>query len=179
MKFQKRTARKLGRIILLDFGLVTFRIHLRKPENSSFSWFSDFRTCPWLPKPIILDFGDTKILWKIRETIPNPFWEMLCWETSFVWKSNNLLLLEKWRSKKSEDPSKIVFENLEYGINIFQKTWNGHLVIWDHYLRTNIEYFESLKLSNSEPLKFNFEFLKFLKFSRLNAHGLWARKVWR
>lgn len=50
-------AQKLRIIMLLHFGLATFRIILEKPENLSLSWFSDFRTCPWLPKPIILSLG--------------------------------------------------------------------------------------------------------------------------
>ena len=39
--FEKRLAQQLRRIILLHFGLVSFRIHFGKTENLSFSWFSD------------------------------------------------------------------------------------------------------------------------------------------
>ena len=46
----KRIAGKLRIIILLQFGLVTFRCHYGKDRKPSFSGFRDFRTCPWLPK---------------------------------------------------------------------------------------------------------------------------------
>ena len=41
INFKKRVAQKLRRIILLHYGLVTFRFRFGKIEKSSLSWFSD------------------------------------------------------------------------------------------------------------------------------------------
>ena len=73
-------------------------------------------------------------------------------------KYNNFEVLEKMGADNPGDlPS--MFENLEYGINIFQKTWNE----WDRYLPSEygiileslkLWIFESLKLRNQENKKF-------------------------
>ena len=42
----ERIAQKLRRIILFQFGLVTFRFHLEKLEHLTFSRFSNLGTCP-------------------------------------------------------------------------------------------------------------------------------------
>ena len=39
-----------------------------KPEEPSFLWWSDFWTCPWLPKPILFISGDARILQIFQET---------------------------------------------------------------------------------------------------------------
>ena len=59
-----------------------------------------------------------------------------------------------------EDPSNI-FEKLEYGISIHQKTRNDNLVIWDQYIPKknitcvfcNLRSFETLQLWNIGTLK--------------------------
>ena len=64
----KRIAQKLRIIILLHFGLdllVTCRFHFG--ENPKTRDFHDFRTCPWLPEPIIFNLWDTKILQETQE----------------------------------------------------------------------------------------------------------------
>ena len=49
-------------------------------------------------------------------------------ENRHVWKG--------WKRRGRYNPTTrlINFENLEYGINLFQKTCNGNSVIWDQYL---------------------------------------------
>ena len=51
-----------------------FRLHLENPKGHHLYGFWSWRTWPWLPKPLILDFGDTKIPPKIKENIHNDFW---------------------------------------------------------------------------------------------------------
>ena len=48
----------------------------------------------------------------------------------------------------------LIFANLEYGINIFQKTWNENWVIRDWHLPKDINWiFETFKLWNQETKK--------------------------
>ena len=53
----------------------------------------------------------------------------------------------KYRTRTHEDPYNYFWKKLEYGINIFQKTWNGILVILDQHIS---KHFEPLKLWNFE-----------------------------
>ena len=76
------------------------------------------------PKPIILNFRPTNLSNKYQE-IPNHF------KTYYVWKLSDLGDQKCWKRRvpdNPEDPS-YIFENLKYGINIFQKAWNGNLVV--------------------------------------------------
>ena len=82
----KWIARRLCRIILLRFELVTFRVHYGRDRTPSFSWFRDCRTCPWLPKPILFFY-----LWRHQDT-PDHVWKdgarenmKICFK--FLWKS--------------------------------------------------------------------------------------------
>ena len=47
---KKGVAQELRRIILLHFGLVTFRLHFGKPDKSYFSWLSDLAGVTMTPK---------------------------------------------------------------------------------------------------------------------------------
>ena len=119
-------------------------------EKASFSWFWDFWTCPWLPTPTIF------YLWRPRDTLHNPRKVQSVSEKYRFCKSStfgNPHFGKVWgipAPTNSDDP---LFENLEYEINIFQKTWNGNLVIWDHYLPINTSIFETLQLWNKETNK--------------------------
>ena len=57
----KRHGQKLRRIVLLHFGLVTFRFHYGRDWKPLVFMISGSRTCPWLPNPIWFIFGDTRI----------------------------------------------------------------------------------------------------------------------
>ena len=82
-------------------------------------------------------------------------------------KMHVLKLLETAGTGKSGRFVQTFLENHEYGINIFQKTWNGVFVIWDPYLKKTLTYFfltltlwnfETSKLRNPETNKpINFE----------------------
>ena len=64
---------KLRRIILLHIGLVNCNFHFPKTKRSLN--FHDVRIQwkdPWVPKPIILDFGPTKLFKQVQGT-PNSF----------------------------------------------------------------------------------------------------------
>ena len=62
----KSGAQKLRRIILLHLGLVILRFHFGKTRQVIVFMIVDFCfwMCPWLPKPIIFYFGDTKFLFE-------------------------------------------------------------------------------------------------------------------
>ena len=90
-----RYAPKLFRIILLHFGLITFRIHLKKTRNSSFPWFSDVLNVSMTPQTNII------YLWRHHDTPNNSreahmffFSESYCGENHF-WKSEHLKFSDK------------------------------------------------------------------------------------
>ena len=51
---------------------------MEEVENLLFSWFEDFWTCPWLPKPRLFISGDTKTLHRIQENLKSPQIEYVC-----------------------------------------------------------------------------------------------------
>ena len=53
--------------------------------------------------------------------------------------SNISKVLDKVRVRQIPKRRLIRFENLEYGNNIYPKTWDGNLVLWEQYLSTNIK----------------------------------------
>ena len=57
---------QLSNMIVLHFGLVTFRFGYGR-DHPSFPWFRDFQTCPWAPQPILFIFGDTRMPHTIQE----------------------------------------------------------------------------------------------------------------
>ena len=61
----KSLAQKLRRIILLRFGLVTFRIQFRKTLKLSCSWFSDLVDVTMTPTANIIN------LWRRQDTPDN------------------------------------------------------------------------------------------------------------
>ena len=66
----ERIAQKLRRIILLHFGLVTFRIHVGKiSENLAFLCFSDLADVTMIPNTIFFISGGTRILHIIQTNL--------------------------------------------------------------------------------------------------------------
>ena len=64
--------------------------------------------------------------------------KVLLWSQHFG-QTNVWELLEKTGPYNHEDPSDCFLQVLN-GINIFQKTWNGFLVIWDHWNFGTLEF---------------------------------------
>ena len=146
----KRASRKLRRIILFHFGLITFRINYgrnRKPIICIISGFSDVSMTHntnimrlWTPEHFkrnpkqILNhyqkvlFGNTLFGNHISAT---------CWNrrAQKIMKIRLAISWKSWILDQYLPPKQDLFlENLEQGINIFQKTQNGNLVIWNQYL---------------------------------------------
>ena len=68
-----------------------------------------------------------------------------------------LILWEKTGTGKAWRSVLKILGNLEYGINIFQQTWNGNLLLWDQYLPTkHWMNFQSVNLCIFETLIRNF-----------------------
>ena len=96
-------------------------------ENPTNHHVHDFRTwwtCPWFPKTIILNFGDTKVLQILQEKT-KPVFEKVLLKEMFVEISKSStselkLKTERTRARNHEDPSLGIVQNLEYGINTFQ-----------------------------------------------------------
>ena len=103
--------------MLLHGELLTFNFHFPKFQKvlwfiilpttrNHYSWF-------WIHQIIQIDPRKSE-----------PFLEILAFEIS---SSQNSKMLEKTRADKSLRSVLSNLENLEYGINIFRKTWNGNL----------------------------------------------------
>ena len=95
---------------------------------------SDFWSCPGLPKPIWFVFGDTRILQTKSSNSPRHLTKTLDFGNLQVSKIHQLEQFGKDARRKSRRSVLTFHENLEYGIDSFQNSWNGHLVIWDQYL---------------------------------------------
>ena len=119
--FWKEWLNKHRRIILLHFGLVPFLgLIIGKPPNPSFSWFRDFRTCPWASP------SQWFYLWRHQDTPSNPgksqlfFYERVIWGrrnfgNQYVWK-----LWKRRASTNHEDPFFISLKILNMG-SIFSR----------------------------------------------------------
>ena len=135
----ERIARKLRRIILLQFGLVTFRLHYRRILKPLIFMISGFSDVFLIPKTNSFLFGDAMILQFMQgttHTIENRIfgnpkmltienveivledWAPTTHEDSFC----NLLKIVYLGSTSSKQHEMFVFENLEYEINIYQTT---------------------------------------------------------
>ena len=97
--------------------------------------FTQYCTCaagnPWGTSP-----GMDRVLFHIHvrtHFAKGIFREILLVETASFLKSKTLKILETACAEKIDDPFH-TFENLEYGINVFQKSWNENLVLWDQQL---------------------------------------------
>ena len=158
VNIMKGIARKLRRIVLLHFGLITFRSHYWKTLNPSCSWFRDFRTWPWAAKPILL------IFWRHHDIITHPrkntnrFWEILFVEISNCWKSKMILfgrdgrrelstirLINSWRSWIWEQ---YLPEDMKWKIGDLGWISSDHIKWFSKLWK-----FETLELWNQETLK--------------------------
>ena len=103
-------------------------------------------------------------LWRHRETSNNSRKTNIFSGNLCFWSSYNFInrkLWQIWERMRADKSRRSVcdrfFENIEYGISISQRTWNGHLIIWDKYLPTKhwviLMFIESLKLWKFEASK--------------------------
>ena len=101
---------------------------LGKPKTHHSHDFRTYWTWPWLPKPILVIFGDARICQIIWEN-PKSFDKM--------WKSHNFGSRTFWtfRNRLGKFPKirVIFFKNLESGISISQNTW--HWNSWHYWKR--------------------------------------------
>ena len=111
------------------------------PKNVSFLWFSDFRTCPCLPKPIIFICDPTKSFQIIREQIPNDVRRSIFGKSHRFGNQTVLRILEKTRAEHILNARLINFPNLEHGwISIKNHEMAIWYWIWDQYLQENMKW---------------------------------------
>ena len=76
-----------------------------EPENPSFLWFRDFRTCPWAPTPILFIFGGPRRPQKTQEK-PKPFlniiFKYMNLKSCKCWKIGCSDILKIWNLKNSK-----------------------------------------------------------------------------
>ena len=125
-------AQKLRIIIMLRFGLVAFRFHFGKSENHSFACFWDFLTCPWLPWPILFNFGDTKILRIIQEKARSIL------EKYYFWNLNIVEIDILGNVGKGECPTKT-----HICLRCFRTSW-----IWAEYPQESMSVLEILNMGS-------------------------------
>ena len=115
-------------------------------ENNSFPWFRDLGTCPWTPKPTRLIFWDPRIPQQIQENTTSLLDNIILTNPQIV-EIDKFENVGRDRHRTIIKGRRIISENLEYGIKIFQNTWNESLVTWAHW------NFETKKLWNRATLK--------------------------
>ena len=93
-------------------------------ENPSFLWFRDCWTCPWAPKPIMFNFGDTKLL-QIIQGRSGSFSNILFLEVHKYWNS---FVLGNVGKTHADTILKIHLTC----------SWNSG--IWDQYLPENMNW---------------------------------------
>ena len=121
---------------------------MAEPSSPSFSWFRDFRMCPWAPKPI-------QFLGRPQDTSSNSRKTKTVQQYKYFYKSetfgNQFFNTGKDRHRTIMKIRLKVIGNLGYGFNIFQQTWNGSLVnVWNFETKKP-RNFETKKLRNQEP----------------------------
>ena len=143
LNIMKRIAGTLHRIILLHFGLITFRLQYGGDRKPLICMISGFLDASMTPKTNMI------YLWRHLETSNISKKENVVGE-SYSWKYQDYgNSLERW-GRESRRPVQLFFDTIDYGINIFQKTWNGFfgnmgsLKFWN---------FETLKPRNFETKK--------------------------
>ena len=133
VSFERRVARKLRNIILLHFGLVTFRFHFWK--------FRKVMSC------IVFEFLEVSMppatnyfyLWRDQMT-PNSSRKnnksLLCFESQ---KVVNRTFWKVWKRQgpgSPEDPSNVLLKVLKY----LQESVNWTSWIWDQYLQEKMKW---------------------------------------
>ena len=85
---------------------------------------------------------------------PNPFQNILILEIPSSWNSSILNKRKRWRPTKPNDPPSICLRNIEYEINIFQKTWKRHFGnMRSMSINKHKMYFWTLETLNLENLR--------------------------
>ena len=87
LNLKKRWAQKLCRIILLHFGLVTFRIHFKTTRRLRIFMFSDLVGLTMTPQTNYIWFWGHQLCQKVQ-AIPNHFWKISCWKSQHAWFLN-------------------------------------------------------------------------------------------
>ena len=121
-------ARKLRRLILLHFWLVTCRFHFGKTRKPLICLFSghggrDHDSA----NQYYLSLGTPRYT-KYFKTNPKWFFKRLCLKVSNLWKPDISKMLETRVPNILKIRVRISWF-FEYGINIFRNTWNWHIVI--------------------------------------------------
>ena len=127
-------------IILLYFGLVTFRIHFAKARKViSFMFVGPGGRVHNSQNQLFLILETPRYSKQSRKNKSSGKGVFLD-----ISELRNSILLFFWKRRgpaNLEGPSNISLKILnEYGINVFPKTRTGNLVMWDQYLSKNIKW---------------------------------------
>ena len=128
------------------FRAYNFSICLWERPKPIISMTSGSLNVSLIPKPTNSISWDPRRPQLIQDKSPHRFPKTIfCINCNLFRKSPFWNLWKRRTLTNYEDTSSFLFENLEYGINIFQRTWNGKLV--------NLWNFETKKLWNHETKK--------------------------
>ena len=131
----KYKAKRLRRIILVHFGLITFRLAHGKTKTPQFM-ISEFSDMSLSPKTNIIHPRRPQDISKSPRNGPHRVF-FKC-KISKLWKS------ELWRHGKSRHRNSRrsvheMFDNLCDGISWFPNSWDRNLVTWSLYLWTTLK----------------------------------------
>ena len=131
--------------------------------------------CPWLPKPIIFDFGDTRIH-KTNQGKTRSFCKSIMLGNRQKLLRACWFVLEKTGAGNPDNQHNTAFENLEYGKLQENMNWafSKFLVIWN---------MRSISIRNHEMEFWILETLKFRNFENwhfrtLRCWDFYTLKLW-
>ena len=169
LNIMKRTTQKLRKFILLHFWISNFSDSFWETSKChQFHVSRTWWTCPWLRKPILFIFGNTKIPQIFQETNRSIL------ETYCVWESQNFEHRPFWKcwKRRGRTIPKIRLTN----------SWESW--IWDQYLLENMLWaFCKMGTMSSKKHQmicessnlWDFENLKLRNFESLE---LWDFEIW-
>ena len=114
---------------------------MRDPQKPSCSWFGDFQTCPWPPKPILFILGDTRTL-QLNQANSRFIFENIV--------ENRKIMGTDVLENCGKDGCRKTAEGL---LNKFLKCW-----LWDQYLSKDMKWCSNLWIFETSEIR-NFRFL--------------------
>ena len=157
VRLWRRYDQRLRSIILLHFGLVTFRFGYGRDRNSSFLRFRALWTCTWVPKRILFIVGGTRIPQQIQEAPQTNFWKY-CFVMFQSFGNRHFWFVGKEGHRK----------HMKIRLTVSWKSW-----IWDQDLPENMKW----KFGKMEPISSNKHEMEFVNFWNFETKQLWNQET--
>ena len=130
---------KLRRITLIHFGRTTFRYNFGKTRKLTIFMVFWFWNVSMTPQTNYVWLWTHRITPKASGRKPKSFLGNIIWGNLEILNIEQAVIFWKDGGRKILK-MRMFLESLEYGMNIFRKTWNRNLVIWNQYRSKNMKW---------------------------------------